>query len=444
MSHPNVHNKEMANEIVIGEVVQNSDARKRQSLLERIRLIQQRKSLSIASLTGKTFLSYHGLAPALVAFANNKRSSMTPAVTKRLSAQWSLRDSLHARRVVKRISQSTTASARASKDWELNLINGLLSDDEYHEQADSEEWSRFALTGFPDNESLGLTLPKPEPESIPLPPSPQPLEIQKISTKPCLRVVEATQVSEEVLDEFDGLSNSDVSENEAYDSDTHSMVSGDISPVSIKGTPATKLEPESWPLPASGTIPAISSPTSPLPHPLRSNPPERIITKSRSQHSLRSVRSNRTNRKAFVMQKNDSSLSIHSLGTTTTKSISDIESALDTEDTTRSARNKNRKFPLHMFSNLNLRRSNAVRSKSNPLQNVNTNTYQPRATPGFSMLTPVAETFETRKGSTASTQANADAEAKGKSAQSSMTDKKASRFVFKGALIRHGSRRTPG
>lgn len=441
MSHANVHNKEMANEIVIRDGVQSSDTRKRESLLEKIRLIQQRKSLSMASQTGKTFLSYHELAPALVAFANNKRSSMTPAVIKRLSAR---RDSLHARRFAKRISQGTTASARASKGWELNLINGLLSDDEIHEQPDSEEWSRFALTGFPDNESLGLTLPEPEPESIPLPPSPQPLEIQQISTKPCLRVVEATQMSEEVLDEFDDLSHSDVSEDEAYDSDTHSTVSGDISPVSIKGTPAIKLEPESWPLPANGTIPAILSPTSPLPHPLRSNPPERIITKSRSQQSLRSVRSNRSNRKAFIMQKNDSSLSIHSLGTTTTKSISDIESALDKEDTTRSARNKNRKFPLHMFSNLNLRRSNAVRSKSNPLQNVKTNTLQPRATPGFSMLTPVAETFDTRKGSTASTQANADAEAKGKFAQSSMTDKKASRFVFKGALIRHGSRRAPG
>lgn len=316
-----------------------SDTQRRGSLLEKIRLTQQRKSLTSASLKGKAFLSYHELAPALMAMANKKRSSICPSIfpaltreAKKPSIQQALRNSLQTRRLFKRISQEITADVEAprmssaSKDWELKLINGLLSDHEFQEPTDSEEWRRFTLAGFSDNDMLKLDLA--EPEAIPLPPSPQPLEVQKISAKPYLRVVQAIQASEETLDEFDYPSGSDISEDEASDSDPWSFEGSDISPISIKRNPEIRLQPESWPFPSNG-VPTILSPTTPLPDPLRCSPPEHKIVKSRSQQSLRSVRSNRCNRKAFVMQQNESSVSVHSLGMTTTKNMSDIESALD-------------------------------------------------------------------------------------------------------------------
>lgn len=391
VSNASIQNKEWSNEMVKRRNSQRYSGTSRQeyeSLLEKLKLTQQRKSLSAAHTASKVLLPYQDVTPTIKVFATSERSSISSTILPEFSRQvqrWSLtmpnfqhalRDSLHGRRLAKRISQETPSSEKvsrmsaASKDWELKLIDGLLVENQPHEDANSTEWQRFTMTGFPDkpfDEDRALTLSLPE--DTPLPPSPKLLQVHRVAAKPCLKVVQAVQVNPEVLDEFEYSSDFDVSEDE-FGSGVDSFGSHDVSLcISIEEPPRITVESEDWPLPSNGSIPTILSPITPLPHPLRCNPPERAITKSRSQASLRSVGSNRSNRKAFIMQHNDSSLSVHSLGTTTTKSVSDIDSVLDRGSHDKS---RNRKFNFPVFGYL--KRSNAVRSKPSPLMNVVENT----------------------------------------------------------------------
>ena len=243
-----------------------------------------------------------------------------------------------------------------SEGWELSLINGLQHDDTDHEQLikhleklqrnsvifeenitpESNERISDPSHRFSDNDSVFHAA-----MSTPLPPSL--LEIFHVQNAHSLQIMHATQVLKDLQSCSESAKEYSCSEEMSP-----------ISPISSDNSFKTALYAEDWPLPANTSYPTIITPTCRLPDPLRCNPPDRVLRQVPSQCSMKSTKSDKSQRKAFIMQRKDSSgISFHTQGTT--HDISDLPLVIEEESEL-----SVRKIPSQVFG---LKRANAVRKK---------------------------------------------------------------------------------
>lgn len=356
------------------------------------------------------------------------------------------------------------ASANATnRDWELELIEGLMFEDldldldfEYDLVRPSKICPKGEQTTSYSATPAKLTIEKlpvkqvlkairAEPDIVEIE-SPQiALQVHQVDMPPTLKIVQAVAVTEQIFDEISPVSHQDL--NKCTGNEPVSPISvgstkdEPVSPISIDFTstepaslesteaiPEIKLDANDWPLPRAALYQESTSQIEVLssaglnvhshPHPLRSNPTHRVITHSSQPtppiasaapeiHKKQSTSSLRSNRKAFIMQSNDSSLSLHSQDTVT--DMSKNSSWLTPPTPTPPVRD-NRRFSGIL--NLNLKRANAVRHplpfhrRADPNVDTDTDTNVPqthhaqsqrphlRHPSSLAVLTPVSETFE--------------------------------------------------
>ena len=275
-----------------------------------------------------------------------------------------------------------------SKDWELQLIEGLLENESEFEDIPVTTFlePRHSLAYDTSCRSTLSRLPQ-----QPMPKSAKSalrddaerkraLEIQRLSLKPVLTVVQAIQATEIVVDDCDYSPVSPLEDDNGVLE--ASECAQDISPFS--DVPDIRLDADDWPLPKA-EVPALPSRPdvgAARSHPLRSNPLKKLIHKSVSKSSLRSVASNRSNRSTFVLQKNDSSFSLHSQGT-----VTDLSSMLAP-----TIASKHKLQDLSASDKLNAKHS--ITHSAGRVKPFAVRTDRERHLPFAStMLTPVTETF---------------------------------------------------
>lgn len=264
------------------------------------------------------------------------------------------------RRRSRRVSQAIVAAINKRKaryaspsHWELKLIDDLLGDarDENFDFELPTRQSTEDSSQLPDSTVRDDTANAAAPvfghdtiaEGTALK-----LQVHRISQRPSLRIMQAVQANEGEIVSATDTEGSSVMDKHPLITDLEAM-DDCASIITFSPVPQLKLDND-WPLPyaeapefspvsplqsersysfiaqpTSKDLPSASSSVSSLasthPHPLRSNPVDKVIDKAvrkvSSEVSLRSVASNKSNRVGFVMQKNDSSLSLHSQGTLT-------------------------------------------------------------------------------------------------------------------------------
>lgn len=295
-----------------------------------------------------------------------------------------------------------------NQDWELELIEGLTFEDLNLDLDLDHELDSSKTCATSEQATMCLTAPRKliieklpvkqvlravrvEPDVVEIESPKFALEVRQINMPPTLNVVQAVAVTEQIFDDISPISDQDLD---------HSTDNEPVSPISIDFTqnelaslnsteatrfiafeaiPEIKLEANDWPLPRaelrestsqSETLYSAELNAHPHLHPLRSNPTHPAIIHPKTQstsssasaaptiHKKRSTSSLHSNRRAFVMQSNDSSLSLHSQDTVTDMSMNSSWLTPSTPTHSTPIRD-NKRFSVIL--NLNLKRANAVR-----------------------------------------------------------------------------------
>lgn len=325
--------------------------------------------------------------------------------------------------------------------WELQLIEGLLGDDldnstdieelpEIPEPSNQLQTQRLSIRKLPTRPTLKIQKVEPEVTE----PLPKELEVQTLPSRPLLTVLQAVQANEEILDDCASFESEPESEGDFGDFEAPIDLQKVITFAEV---PQIKLYADDWPLPkAEKPAPPSLYSVESHPHPLRGNPPDHQIRKCISNTSLRSVASNRSNRVGFVMQNNDSSLSLHSQGTLTHAATVLTHSS---------------GYQHPSFTNLlSLGRSNATRSRDEARSHMKLSrpslASRKRMARVSALLTPVTESFDSIaiwQGSLGNGNDSAS-EFRRPSTSSSLSAHKVRRFGhFRGAMV-GTSRRNSG
>lgn len=276
------------------------------------------------------------------------KSNTLPHATRRISSTVKRRSQRVSQAIVAAVNKRKARYASTTPShWELKLIEGLLGDDNDNDDGFDFGFSKRQSTfdsvrsngsSAQHDPATGSTIAASQ-ETVPEK-STKKLHVHRISLRPSLRILNAVQADEDINDNFSMTD----SEHGAAVDDIETASCSSI--ITFSPVPQLQLDADNW-SPRSTKFPEFS-PVSPLqsehpyafeslpddshfssasssvsslasthPNPLRSHPPEKVIHKVESQASLRSVASNKSNRVGFVMQKNDSSVSLHSQGTLT-------------------------------------------------------------------------------------------------------------------------------
>lgn len=335
------------------------------------------------------------------------------------------------------------------KDLEQGLLQNFLeSHSKMNDQVsppDGKRASRLYIQKLQPRPTVQVIHVEPEIVEVPK----KMLEVQKLLPRPLLTIARPVRDNEKALDEFVLFSESE--------SDSGSEMGfgdfqngGEDSHESdwLVNAQLSKVVANDWhvsPVPNSsprGRLAVTQGPNPNHPHPLRSNPthPNVHNLPLRQIRSTSFLRTAQFNRSAFIMQKNTSTLSLHSQGKVI--KVLNFSTSLSPAPSPSTRQKIKKAKPL-----INLKRSNAVRPKAKPQPRVlgmgMKTSLQKRSSFAASMPTPtpVSETFEdssSRKKTTCEQNLASDTDTRGSSRSGSSNNGqvwKERRVGFHGALV---------